>query len=42
VLFSIVSEYGVPIGIDNKSNWAELKDKVKIQIKDFNKTPSQV
>ena len=38
----IACEYGVPIGADNKSNWAELKDKVKLQIKDFNKTPSQV
>ena len=38
----IACEYGVPIGADNKSNWAELKDKVKQQIKDFNKTPSQV
>lgn len=42
VLFTIACEYGVPIGADNKSNWAELKDKVKLQIKDFNKTPSQV
>ena len=32
----------MPIGQDNKSNWAELKDKVKFQIKDFNKTPAQV
>ncbi len=38
----IACEYGVPIGTDNKSNWAQLKDRVKSQIKDFNKTPSQV
>jgi len=28
-----VSDYGVPIGTDNKSNWSELKDRVKLQIK---------
>jgi len=33
VLFAIVSDYGVPIGTDNKSNWSELKDRVKLQIK---------
>jgi hypothetical protein len=32
----------VPIGQDNKSNWGELKDKMKAYIKDFNKTPAQV
>jgi hypothetical protein len=42
VLFGIACEYGVPIGSDNKSNWTELKDRVKAQVKDFNKTPSQV
>lgn len=30
------------LGQDCKSNWGELKDKVKSQIKEFNKTPSQV
>lgn len=42
VLFSIVSEYGVPIGTDNKSNWAELRERVKNHVKEFSKTPSQV
>ncbi len=35
-------EYGVPIGTDNKSNWVEIKDRVKNFIKDFGKSPSQV
>ena len=42
ILFLIVSEYGVAIGQDAKSNWSELRDKVKVQIKEFTKTPSQV
>lgn len=42
ILFSIVSEFGVSIGSDCKSNWGELKDKLKVQVKDFNKTPSQI
>ena len=42
MLFSIVSEFGVSIGQDAKSNWSELRDKVKVQIKEFTKTPSQV
>lgn len=42
ILFSIVSEFGVSIGSDCKSNWGELKDKLKVLIKDFNKTPSQI
>ena len=42
ILFNILVEFGVPVGNDNKSNWSELKDKVRVQIKDFNKTPAQV
>lgn len=41
-MFNILVEFGVPVGNDNKSNWPELKDKVRVQIKDFNKTPAQV
>ena len=42
LLFGIVVEYGVAIGQDGKANWGEIKDKIKSNIKDFNKTPSQV
>jgi hypothetical protein len=42
VLFNLVGEYGVPLGQDGKANWSELKDKMKNNIKEFSKTPSQV
>lgn len=38
----MVLEQGVPIGSDHKSNWVDVKDRVKNLVKDFNKTPSQV
>jgi hypothetical protein len=30
------------VGSDNKSNWTELKDKLKTVLKDFAKSPSQI
>ncbi|CAD8077937.1 unnamed protein product [Paramecium primaurelia] len=41
-LFNLLCDYGVPIGVDGRQNWQELKDKLILKINKFDKNLNQL
>jgi hypothetical protein len=42
ILFKLLTDFGVPLTADGRSNWVEIRERMKGLVKDFTKNIGQI
>jgi hypothetical protein len=42
VLFKLLTDFGIPLTADGRSNWTDIRDRMKGLVKDFTKNIGQI
>jgi hypothetical protein len=42
VLFKLLTDFGIPLTADGRSNWMEIRERMKSLVKDFTKNIGQI